>query len=91
MPGMSEEGHRDQVSVLTGSRDCLPRVFVFANLDVLVRRTRFATFPQVLVVHAKKFQLVNWVPAKLGASASRGNRLEGLTRAVRSRYPRHSA
>ena len=30
------------------------------------RRTRFATFPQVLVVHAKKFQLVNWVPAKLG-------------------------
>jgi ubiquitin carboxyl-terminal hydrolase 5/13 len=30
------------------------------------RRSRFATFPQVLVVHAKKFQLVNWVPQKLG-------------------------
>ena len=27
---------------------------------------RFATFPSVLVIHAKKFQLVNWVPTKLG-------------------------
>ncbi|KAI0716151.1 ubiquitinyl hydrolase [Cerioporus squamosus] len=33
--------------------------------DLSARRTRFATFPQVLVVHAKKFQLVSWVPAKL--------------------------
>ncbi|KAI0770909.1 ubiquitinyl hydrolase [Trametes elegans] len=32
---------------------------------IATKRTRFATFPQVLVVHAKKFQLVNWVPAKL--------------------------
>ena len=30
------------------------------------RRTLFATFPDVLVIHAKKFQLVNWVPTKLG-------------------------
>ncbi|KAH7911744.1 hypothetical protein BJ138DRAFT_1149823 [Hygrophoropsis aurantiaca] len=30
-----------------------------------VRRTQFATFPEVLVLHAKKFQLVNWVPTKL--------------------------
>lgn len=30
------------------------------------RTTRLASFPQVLVVHAKKFQLVNWVPTKLG-------------------------
>ncbi|EKM60173.1 uncharacterized protein PHACADRAFT_246014 [Phanerochaete carnosa HHB-10118-sp] len=29
------------------------------------KQTRFATFPEVLVVHAKKFQLVNWVPTKL--------------------------
>lgn len=29
------------------------------------RRSRFATFPDVLVIHAKKFQLVNWVPTKL--------------------------
>ncbi|KAF8520138.1 ubiquitinyl hydrolase [Hysterangium stoloniferum] len=28
-------------------------------------RARFATFPDVLVVHAKKFQLVSWVPTKL--------------------------
>ncbi|PCH32979.1 ubiquitinyl hydrolase [Wolfiporia cocos MD-104 SS10] len=32
---------------------------------IATRRSRFATFPQVLVVHAKKFQLVNWVPSKL--------------------------
>ena len=31
------------------------------------RQLRFATFPDTLVVHAKKFQLVNWVPTKLGA------------------------
>ncbi|KAJ6597255.1 hypothetical protein DFH09DRAFT_1134077 [Mycena vulgaris] len=30
-----------------------------------VKQAKFATFPEVLVVHAKKFQLVNWVPAKL--------------------------
>lgn len=30
------------------------------------RYSRFSTFPNVLVVHAKKFQLVNWVPQKLG-------------------------
>ncbi|KAL7413187.1 ubiquitin carboxyl-terminal hydrolase 14 [Mrakia frigida] len=30
-----------------------------------VKQTRFATFPEVLVVHMKKFQLVGWVPQKL--------------------------
>ncbi|KAJ7709528.1 hypothetical protein B0H17DRAFT_228731 [Mycena rosella] len=30
-----------------------------------LKQAKFATFPEVLVVHAKKFQLVNWVPAKL--------------------------
>ncbi|THH14073.1 hypothetical protein EW146_g6207 [Bondarzewia mesenterica] len=29
------------------------------------KRSRLSTFPQVLVLHAKKFQLVNWVPTKL--------------------------
>ncbi|KAJ6502176.1 hypothetical protein C8R45DRAFT_975636 [Mycena sanguinolenta] len=29
------------------------------------KQAKFATFPEVLVVHAKKFQLVNWVPTKL--------------------------
>jgi len=29
------------------------------------KQTKFASFPDILVVHAKKFQLVNWVPAKL--------------------------
>jgi hypothetical protein len=32
------------------------------------RQSKFATFPEVLVLHARKFQLVNWVPAKLGKS-----------------------
>ncbi|EJD06187.1 ubiquitinyl hydrolase [Fomitiporia mediterranea MF3/22] len=36
------------------------------NKKVLaMRRSRFSTFPKVLAVHAKKFQIVNWVPAKL--------------------------
>ncbi|KAL4063737.1 hypothetical protein J3A83DRAFT_4453851, partial [Scleroderma citrinum] len=30
-----------------------------------VRQLHFATFPDVLVLHAKKFQLKNWVPTKL--------------------------
>ncbi|EPS96693.1 hypothetical protein FOMPIDRAFT_90060 [Fomitopsis schrenkii] len=33
---------------------------------IATQRARFAMFPQLLVVHAEKFQLVNWVPAKLG-------------------------
>lgn len=32
----------------------------------LIRQMQLATFPDVLVLHAKKFQLVNWVPTKLG-------------------------
>jgi len=32
---------------------------------VAVKRSRFASFPDVLVVQARKFQLVNWVPTKL--------------------------
>ncbi|KAF8877415.1 hypothetical protein BD779DRAFT_1557507 [Infundibulicybe gibba] len=30
-----------------------------------LKQSKFGSFPEVLVVHAKKFQLVNWVPAKL--------------------------
>ncbi|KAL4263101.1 Ubiquitin carboxyl-terminal hydrolase [Pleurotus pulmonarius] len=30
-----------------------------------LKSTKFASFPAVLIVHAKKFQLVNWVPSKL--------------------------
>ena len=35
-----------------------------------VRQTQLATFPDVLVIHAKKFQLKNWVPTKLGTYPS---------------------
>jgi ubiquitin carboxyl-terminal hydrolase 5/13 len=34
-------------------------------LTLIYRRSRFTTFPDILVIHAKKFQLVNWVPTKL--------------------------
>jgi len=37
------------------------------NVQAL-KQTKFASLPEVLVVHAKKFQLVNWVPAKLDIS-----------------------
>ncbi|WWC91273.1 uncharacterized protein L201_006216 [Kwoniella dendrophila CBS 6074] len=30
-----------------------------------IKSTRFKTFPELLVLHMKKFQLVNWVPTKL--------------------------
>jgi ubiquitin carboxyl-terminal hydrolase 5/13 len=36
-------------------------------IDLIARRSsRFATFPDTLVVHARRFQLVNWVPQKIG-------------------------
>lgn len=35
-------------------------------LTIVIRQTRFSTFPDVLVIHARKFQLVDWVPQKLG-------------------------
>jgi ubiquitin carboxyl-terminal hydrolase 5/13 len=35
-------------------------------VESTIRNANFSTFPDVLVVHMKKFQLVNWVPQKLG-------------------------
>jgi len=35
-------------------------------LELTRRTTKFATFPDLLVLHMKKFQLVNWMPTKLG-------------------------
>jgi ubiquitin carboxyl-terminal hydrolase 5/13 len=35
---------------------------------VAQKQSRFATFPDILVFHAKKFALVNWVPQKLCTS-----------------------
>jgi len=40
--------------------------YLWNGTHLVFRRLRFASLPEVLVVHAKKFQLVNWVPAKLG-------------------------
>jgi hypothetical protein len=33
---------------------------------MIPRSTKFKTFPDLLVLHMKKFQLVNWMPTKLG-------------------------
>ena len=63
MPGVPEEGHRDQVSL-----SFTPSQNVCVMTGSVGRRAQFTMFPQVLVVHAKNFQLVNWVPVKLGTS-----------------------
>lgn len=34
------------------------------------RSTKFKTFPDLLVLHMKKFQLVNWLPTKLDIPVS---------------------
>ncbi|KAI0935508.1 hypothetical protein AcW1_000029 [Taiwanofungus camphoratus] len=44
---------------------CFVKVVISLKNLPFHRRSRFSTFPQVLVIHAKKFQLVNWVPSKL--------------------------
>ncbi|KAH9055282.1 ubiquitin carboxyl-terminal hydrolase 14 [Lactarius vividus] len=54
---------------------CIDEVFSAEGLEykcpqcrrdvTATRQARFATFPDTLVVHARKFQLVNWVPTKL--------------------------
>ncbi|KAI6026542.1 hypothetical protein BKA83DRAFT_4244774 [Pisolithus microcarpus] len=36
------------------------------KMSQAVRLLQFSTFPDILVLHAKKFQLKNWVPTKLG-------------------------
>ncbi|KAJ9098334.1 hypothetical protein QFC19_006458 [Naganishia cerealis] len=38
---------------------------LWAKVERSDRQQRFKTFPQTLVVHMKKFQLVNWMPTKL--------------------------
>jgi len=45
------------------------------EIVVAQKQTRFATFPDILVIHTKKFQLVNWVPFKLSECPERAHRL----------------
>lgn len=60
--------------------------------DCTHRQTKFASFPEVLVVHAKKFQLVGWVPAKLGLSLSLSSLgRTGADCSYERRYPRDPA
>lgn len=50
------------------------------NIQVIATKSsRFASFPDVLVVHVKKFKLVNWVPTKLGELRYFGPVQAGLT------------
>lgn len=46
-------------------RSSKPLPDCFTPFPTLRRQHKFASFPQVLVVQVKKFQLVNWVPTKL--------------------------
>lgn len=55
----------------------------------MCRQSSFASFPEVLVVHVKKFQLVNWVPTKLGTDVRLLSWL--MCDSVSCRYPDHLA
>ncbi|GJJ14841.1 hypothetical protein Clacol_009109 [Clathrus columnatus] len=71
--GKDEDGKIEYATV--GLLDCIANALGVEDIEYRCNRcdrdifakkqTLFATFPDVLVVHAKKFQLVNWVPAKL--------------------------
>ena len=73
--GTDEEGRKIYEEVLLTR--CVDAVLASEGLEYkcprcrrdvqATRQSRFKTFPDTLVVHAKKFQLVNWVPTKLGA------------------------
>ncbi|KZT00902.1 ubiquitin carboxyl-terminal hydrolase 14 [Laetiporus sulphureus 93-53] len=71
--GKDEEGKtlyqevelKECLDILTGTEALEYKCPACQKNVIATKRSRFATFPQVLVVHAKKFQLVNWVPAKL--------------------------
>ncbi|KAH8091347.1 ubiquitin carboxyl-terminal hydrolase 14 [Cristinia sonorae] len=51
--------------VLTGLEDLEYTCPSCQKQVVASKRSSFATFPEVLVIHARRFQLVNWVPTKL--------------------------
>lgn len=55
----------DLLDILTGDEGLEYTCPQCDKAVVAHKRSRFATFPDVLVIHAKKFQLVNWVPTKL--------------------------
>lgn len=71
--GVDEEGKvqydevqlKECLDILTGV-EALEYTCPSCQKQVIARKqAKFATFPDVLVIHAKKFQLVNWVPTKL--------------------------
>ncbi|TDL27668.1 ubiquitinyl hydrolase [Rickenella mellea] len=55
----------DTLEMVTGDEALEYHCPSCAKAVIATKRSRFATFPQTLVIHAKKFQLVNWVPSKL--------------------------
>ncbi|OCB86559.1 ubiquitinyl hydrolase [Sanghuangporus baumii] len=71
--GKDEEGKtiyenvtlKETLDLVTGDEALEYRCPNCSKTVLAMKRTRFSTFPKVLVLHAKKFQLVNWVPAKL--------------------------
>ncbi|KAK9377656.1 uncharacterized protein V1513DRAFT_434854 [Lipomyces chichibuensis] len=73
LPMESSQDNQDFQSV--SLKECLDRFTQSERLeytcqacgskDGAVTRTAFKTFPEVLVVNARRFELVNWVPTKL--------------------------
>lgn len=71
--GKDEEGRTNYEEVKV--EECLDTVFGVEGLEYKCpkcnrnvearKQVGMKTFPNTLVVHAKKFQLVNWVPTKL--------------------------
>ncbi|KAF8467893.1 ubiquitinyl hydrolase [Gautieria morchelliformis] len=55
----------DCLDVFTGVEEIEYRCPKCAKNVVAKKRTLLSTFPDVLLIHAKKFQLVTWVPTKL--------------------------
>lgn len=51
------------------------------------RSTKFESFPDLLVLHMKKFQLVNWMPTKLGMRSITATSPALTVKISQSRYP----
>ncbi|KAI0075716.1 ubiquitinyl hydrolase [Panus rudis PR-1116 ss-1] len=71
--GTDEEGKtlfedvslKECLDILTGAEALEYTCPACQKQVIATKQSKFATFPDVLVIHAKKFQLVNWVPSKL--------------------------
>lgn len=56
---------RECLDIFTGEESVELTCPACASKDGFSKRTLFKTFPEILVVNARRFELVNWVPTKL--------------------------